>query len=87
MYQRLYVPVDDSHTSHRALDEATKLAKESGGMVRLVHVVDLAQFGWGGSEFWMPMSCKTISARQVIKSCKKLPTACKQRVCSMTSNY
>lgn len=51
MYQRLYVPVDDSHTSHRALDEATKLAKESGGMVRLVHVVDLAQFGWGGSEF------------------------------------
>lgn len=51
MYQRLYVPVDDSHTSHRALDEAAKLAKESGGMVRLVHVVDLAQFGWGGSEF------------------------------------
>lgn len=51
MYQRLYVPVDDSYTSHRALDEAAKLAKESGGMVRLVHVVDLAQFGWGGSEF------------------------------------
>jgi nucleotide-binding universal stress UspA family protein len=51
MYQRIFVPVDDSETSNLALVEACKLAKECGAAVRLVHVVDLAQFGWGGTEF------------------------------------
>ncbi|MDN0073590.1 universal stress protein [Crenobacter sp. SG2303] len=51
MYQRIFVPVDDSETSNLALAEACKLAKEVGASVRLVHVVDLAQFGWGGTEF------------------------------------
>lgn len=51
MYQRIYVPVDDSATSALALAEACKLAKEVGAVMRLVHVVDLAQFGWGGAEF------------------------------------
>lgn len=51
MYQRIFVPVDDSETSALALAEACKLAKEVGATVRLVHVVDLAQFGWGGAEF------------------------------------
>ncbi|MEQ6290722.1 universal stress protein [Vogesella sp. GCM10023246] len=51
MYQRILVPVDDSATSALALMEACKLAKEVGAAMRLVHVVDLAQFGWGGAEF------------------------------------
>lgn len=51
MYQRIFVPVDDSETSNLALAEACKLALEAGAAVRLVHVVDLAQFGWGGTEF------------------------------------
>lgn len=51
MYQRIYVPVDDSKTSALALAEASKLAQEVGAALRLVHVVDLAQFGWGGAEF------------------------------------
>jgi len=51
MYQRIYVPVDDSATSALALAEACKLAAEVGAAMRLVHVVDLAQFGWGGAEF------------------------------------
>lgn len=51
MYQRIYVPVDDSATSALALAEACKLAKEVGATLRLAHVVDLAQFGWGGAEF------------------------------------
>lgn len=51
MYQRIFVPVDDSATSALALAEACKLAKEVGAAVRMVHVVDLAQFGWGGAEF------------------------------------
>ena len=51
MYQRIFVPVDDSDTSNLALNEACRLAKELGASVRLVHVVDLAQFGCGGTEF------------------------------------
>ncbi|OWY40500.1 universal stress protein [Xenophilus sp. AP218F] len=51
MYQRIFVPVDDSDTSNMALNEACRLAKEFNSVVRLVHVVDLAQFGWGGTEF------------------------------------
>jgi nucleotide-binding universal stress UspA family protein len=51
MYQRIFVPVDDSETSNLALSEACKLAAECGAQVRMVHVVDLAQFGWGGTEF------------------------------------
>jgi nucleotide-binding universal stress UspA family protein len=51
MYQRIFVPVDDSDTSNLALAEACKVAKEIGATMRLVHVIDLAQFGWGGTEF------------------------------------
>lgn len=51
MYQRIFVPVDDSESSNLALREACKLAQEMGAVLRMVHVVDLAQFGWGGTEF------------------------------------
>jgi nucleotide-binding universal stress UspA family protein len=51
MYQHIFVPIDDSETSNTALVEACKLAKETGARIRMVHVVDLAQFGWGGTEF------------------------------------
>jgi nucleotide-binding universal stress UspA family protein len=40
MYRRILVPVDGSATSNRGLKEALGLAKEQGGAVRLVHVVD-----------------------------------------------
>jgi len=40
MYKNILVPVDGSTTSARGLAEALKLAKASGGKVRLVHVVD-----------------------------------------------
>ena len=35
MYQRIFVPVDDSSTSRRALDEAIKLAQHSGATLLL----------------------------------------------------
>lgn len=44
MYQRILVPVDGSATSNLGLDEAVKLAKLTGGRVRLVHVVDQMPF-------------------------------------------
>lgn len=51
MYQRIFVPVDDSTTSAAALKEAVRFAQDQHAVVRLVHVVDLAQFFWGGAEF------------------------------------
>ncbi len=40
MYSRILVPVDDSPTSQRGLDEALALAQRLGATVRLLHVVD-----------------------------------------------
>jgi nucleotide-binding universal stress UspA family protein len=40
-YQRILVPIDGSRTSDQALDEAIRLARLSGGQLRLLHVVDL----------------------------------------------
>lgn len=51
MYQRILVPVDHSDTSAAALQEAKRLANEQHAVVRLVHVIDLAQFAWSANEF------------------------------------
>ncbi|WP_018150032.1 universal stress protein [Leeia oryzae] len=51
MYQRIFVPVDESQTSGVALTEAIRFAQDQHAIIRLVHVVDLAQFFWGGAEF------------------------------------
>ena len=40
MYQRILVPIDGSATSRKGLDEAIRLAKLTGGQLRLIHVVD-----------------------------------------------
>lgn len=39
MYEKILVPVDGSETSNKALDEAVRVAKLSGGQIRLLHVV------------------------------------------------
>ena len=51
MYQRILVPVDNSATSRNALDEALRFAKNAKSLLRLVHVIDLAQFAWSANEF------------------------------------
>ncbi|WP_037587527.1 universal stress protein [Stenoxybacter acetivorans] len=51
MYQKIMVPVDDSKASLRALHEAASLAKLCGATLHAVHVVDLAQFSWGGTGY------------------------------------
>lgn len=51
MYTRILVPVDHSDTSQAALQEATRLATEQHAVVRLIHVIDLAQFAWSANEF------------------------------------
>lgn len=40
MYERILVPIDGSETAALGLNEAIKLAKNQGGKIRLVHVVD-----------------------------------------------
>jgi nucleotide-binding universal stress UspA family protein len=40
MYQRILVPIDGSSTSLRGLEEATTLAKLTGGALHIIHVVD-----------------------------------------------
>jgi nucleotide-binding universal stress UspA family protein len=40
MFKRILVPVDGSDTSLHALQTATRIAAESGGELRLVHVMD-----------------------------------------------
>lgn len=42
-YKRIVVPVDGSQTSQRGLKEGLRLARASGGRLRLVHVVEARQ--------------------------------------------
>ncbi len=51
MYQKILVPIDDSDTSLKALNEASRFATDQQARLRLVSVIDLAQFSWGGAEF------------------------------------
>lgn len=47
MYQRILVPFDASPTSKKGLEEAIRLAKLSGGSIRLLHVVDVMTYATG----------------------------------------
>jgi nucleotide-binding universal stress UspA family protein len=40
MYRRILVPIDGSPTARRGLAEAITLAREAGGAIRVLHVVD-----------------------------------------------
>ena len=40
MYQRILVPVDGSETATKALVSALQMARDSGGQVHIVHVVE-----------------------------------------------
>ena len=41
MYQRIFVPIDDSKTSLYALEQSCRLAASTGAVLVAVHVVDL----------------------------------------------
>jgi nucleotide-binding universal stress UspA family protein len=44
MYQQILVPVDGSEPSDHALKTAIALARESGGRLRLLHIMDQAAY-------------------------------------------
>jgi nucleotide-binding universal stress UspA family protein len=79
MYQRILVPVDGSPTSDRGLQEAIRLARLTGGRLRLLHVVDdlsfaLAMDAYAGySGEWMEALRE--GGRQVLANAKALATA------------
>jgi nucleotide-binding universal stress UspA family protein len=51
MYKRILVAVDGSATSNKALTHALQLARDSGGQVLLVHVVDELAYITGYDQF------------------------------------
>lgn len=51
MYRRIIVPVDGSDTSNQALAAAIGLAREGGGQLRLVHVVEELAYLTGYDQF------------------------------------
>ncbi len=52
MYNRIFVPVDESRASLKALAEACKLAQNTKAVIVMVHVVDMTQFSWGGTGYF-----------------------------------
>ncbi|MEO1766849.1 universal stress protein [Thiobacter aerophilum] len=61
MYKRILVAIDGSDTSDRALEEAVRLAKETGAQLRIVHAVDEVILNWDAeyanpAEIWEAMA-------------------------------
>jgi nucleotide-binding universal stress UspA family protein len=51
MYHRIIVPIDGSQTSNQALATALRMARESQGCIRLVHVVEELAYLTGYDQF------------------------------------
>lgn len=51
MYKRILVPIDGSETSNKALVAALQLARDFGGRVRLVYVVDELSYLVGSDHY------------------------------------
>ena len=47
MFNKIYVPIDNSDISDKVLSEALDLAKSNNAKVRVVHVVNLEQITFG----------------------------------------
>jgi len=54
MYKRILVAVDGSHTSNWALNEAIRIARESHGELRLVHVLNTVTLSSEGDFYSLP---------------------------------
>ena len=64
MYKRIVVAVDGSETSGKALDEATKLAREMSSIILLLHVCEEIPIMWepdGMNMILMQNSLKAVS--------------------------
>ncbi len=64
-YNKIFVPVDDSRACLLALKEAIKLAKLSNATIYIAHIVDLAQFSWGGAAYVQTGSERTDETKNI----------------------
>ena len=67
MHKRILVPVDGSATSLKGLEEALRLAKESGARLRILHVVDGIAFSRDHSMFTATAEKFRDSGKKLIK--------------------
>src|SRR5262245_44381250 len=58
MYQRILVAIDGSPTSRAGLEEAIRLAKVTGGRIKLVHVFDVLI----GAEYGLAVNADAVAA-------------------------
>jgi nucleotide-binding universal stress UspA family protein len=65
MYKRIFIPVDGSQTSNKALTAALQLAKDAGAQVRLIHVVDELAY-LSGYEAYASYSAELIEIAQKV---------------------
>lgn len=79
MYQTILVPVDGSPTSDCGLREAIRLARLSGGRLRLLHVVDDLSFALGMDAYtgysgdWLNLLRE--AGRKLLQDAKAVATA------------
>lgn len=78
MYKKIFVPVDDSRESMRALREACEFAKLLKADIHMVHVVDLSQFGWGGSSFMQSKEVQNVTSEIGGKIIEKAKAVCEE---------
>ena len=50
MFKRIIVPVDGSHTANKALTAALQMAHDSGGCVRIIHVIEGTSYNSGTTQ-------------------------------------
>jgi nucleotide-binding universal stress UspA family protein len=73
MYQRIFVPVDDSSPSSLALTEAIKLATSLGSKLIIAHGVDLPLYGRGNPEV---LDSNAMEMPQITAAGETLQAAC-----------
>jgi nucleotide-binding universal stress UspA family protein len=75
MYQRILVAIDGSTVSHRALQEAIKLAQDQRARLRIIHVVDLGPIydaAAGGADVTNEEQMMITEGRNLLASAKAL---------------
>jgi len=76
VYQRILVPIDGSATAERGLTEAIAIARESGGSIRVIHVLDELVFVSG---FETGASYANTVLPQLRKSSERIVLAARDR--------
>lgn len=84
MYHKILVPVDGSETSNKALDEAIRVARMSGGQLRLLHVIGpMVQV----SGYDLPVTYLNEVQEALMKSGEDIVAAASERIREANLNY